>query len=620
MDEVQKRISYWKKIWLELINNFPDKIGGLQLYSPHLLIDDIIVEIEENSFRNKENKAYFLDKINNYYKSDKIIKENFIERFTLLLRTFPNGGSSVILQICKKLKEDFDKGLYFDCCHSKIKSLINSQIVSYNDWFIDLTYYTQGLIVELVKKTYPLEDIKKIIEDIFSELEVSERYGYSTKFPHQIEDEKELKEYFLGLTNNDRIDALNNYYYKKKEKVYFIYQINGLLGKEEFNIGPVRFYMPNIINRDPNEEKPVEIFFRKPNNEGNLQSMCAEIEIDCLSPKSSKKEALSLLDIALDILIISTNSKAKIKADTSNFIILNASKFPISLVSGIRSDERIDFDFRYQLNLRDYKSGPKEFYTKLAWNKSDFRLDKNFQSKLLIAFHWYRKGIVSNKETDKLLNYWIAVESLFNIDKTLPSEILGSDNKNKFDLIQDTIVTSQILNYLYDLSWDTFFHYRNKINFTSLNTEIPDDLLIKAQLKMINKSGERVFLKNFVDNLSEIEKYETDLIDLARIRSLRKFYQESSFRESQIQERLKFIKNEILLIYRLRNLIVHNAQIDNTTTSYYASVIEKFARSLFMKLSNEFSEGMNSTEAIINLKIKREELLFKLKSGVIDLY
>ena len=59
-----EKINFWVDLWSNIIENFLKKSFGLNLYSPHILIEDIITEITENSFKNPDNKKYFYNKLN----------------------------------------------------------------------------------------------------------------------------------------------------------------------------------------------------------------------------------------------------------------------------------------------------------------------------------------------------------------------------------------------------------------------------------------------------------------------------------------------------------------------------------------------------------------------------
>nr|MDA3861722.1 hypothetical protein [Melioribacteraceae bacterium] len=86
MNNIEKKVEFWQELWENLINNFLKKSYGLVIYNPHILIDDIISEIEENDFRNQDNRNYFRSKINYYLKNDTIIQEKLKSQFKILVK------------------------------------------------------------------------------------------------------------------------------------------------------------------------------------------------------------------------------------------------------------------------------------------------------------------------------------------------------------------------------------------------------------------------------------------------------------------------------------------------------------------------------------------------------
>jgi len=59
--------------------------------------------------------------------------------------------------------------------------------------------------------------------------------------------------------------------------------------------------------------------------------------------------------------------------------------------------------------------------------------------KIANALHWYRKAKNSMKQKDKMLNYWISIENLFNLEKDITFDVLNDSKKGKFHLIQEII-------------------------------------------------------------------------------------------------------------------------------------------------------------------------------------
>jgi hypothetical protein len=73
-NEINEKIKYWVDLWEDLISNFNKNRYGLTLINPHLILRDIIDEIEDNKLKNKENKKYYNKQLNH------IIKSNLVTR------------------------------------------------------------------------------------------------------------------------------------------------------------------------------------------------------------------------------------------------------------------------------------------------------------------------------------------------------------------------------------------------------------------------------------------------------------------------------------------------------------------------------------------------------------
>lgn len=154
MENSEIKIKFWIELWEDLIKNFLKRSFGLTLYSPHILIEDIIVEIEENQFRNKENKKYFYSKLSHFLKNDEVIQNNFKSEFTLLRKDFNSDKTNYILALSKKINGSFKKGIYFK------KTLALTEEILLQDKELDIefvnkiNYYSQSLIVELITKSF----------------------------------------------------------------------------------------------------------------------------------------------------------------------------------------------------------------------------------------------------------------------------------------------------------------------------------------------------------------------------------------------------------------------------------------------------------------------------------
>ena len=627
MTNSEIKIKFWVELWGDLINNFLKRSYGLTLYSPHILIEDIIVEIEENQFRNKENRKYFYSNLSDFLKNDEVIQNYFKSEFTLLRKDLNSDKTNYILALSKKINDSFKKGIYFH------KTLALTEAILLEDTELDIqfvnkiNYYSQSLIVELIRKSYALEDVKKILKNIFGNYRY---YGDSliTDFPHNInysdyEDEngkidfKKAEEVVKNVMDNlsykDRIKKLSYYYNKKTEKVKYIFFIKGIKGEIDKSIFGVNFY--NINQKRFTEEDRTydsEDLQKHLEKDKYLQ---AAVEIDYLLPKSSLKFAKAKIENALDILACYIRFTTEVSLNESKYIIVDKDNRIIFSTTGRGKDDRL-MNYHDALNFNELEKhidSLKEF--SFLWNS---KKNSETVSKIKNALHWYRKGEQSSKEADKMLNYWIAIENLFNSKEDIKQDIFSDSNKSKFNLIQEIIASDQIFKFVYDYGWELYQYFSQKVINVFEKTEIPDRLVELGQLNP--EVGTNIYLENFVKILPELRGYEKNLFILDKIDSVIKFYSDSTFTKSEIINHIEQVKNDVLMIYRFRNLIVHNAHFDNTLLPYFVWKTKSYCGGILRKFINNHKENSKLSDIIFDVFIEKEKFLLNFEKGNINLF
>jgi hypothetical protein len=105
-----------------------------------------------------------------------------------------------------------------------------------------------------------------------------------------------------------------------------------------------------------------------------------------------------------------------------------------------------------------------------------------------------------------------------------------------------------------------------------------------------------------------------------QIKKLKDFYHNKDFTIVKFKEFELQIKNEILMIYRLRNLIVHNAQYDYTLLPYFTWKIESLTGNFIRKIISERNNGNNDfRDILIGIYYEKEKLINDIKNKSIDL-
>lgn len=635
-DKIQLRTKFWIDLWEDLISNFLKRSYGLTLYSPNILVDDIITEIEENAFKNIDNKKYFYSKLCYYFENDFVIKQQFNSSFKILRTIFNSERNNYILETAKSIKFEFEKGLYFDNCIEYLKQeLCKDENISI-EFINTITYITQNLIVEFIKKGYVLEDIKKFTKKIFDNYNIQNIDNtdiLTTDYPHsfkyenyEINDEFDREKFnsdicslIDNLTLEDRIKSLSSFFYKEKEKVNYIFIVEGLKGNTDLKIGDVNFYSLDKKRFVEERESYDDEDLQRRRSDDKEKFIQASVEVDYLLPKSSLANAITKLENTLDVITSYHNTKTQIEVNTSNYLIAKNGKRIYSSWGRNRNDMFVKYS--NSLNINEVNKSLNRLNDfKFLWDENDS--NKKTKSKLINAIHWYSKAEQSTKQEDKMLNYWIAIENLFNLEYDIKNDILNSNKKGKIQLIQEVVSSVQIFMFIYEYGWELYWHYNNIVDnrfFKNDKNNFPAELIAKANLNP--EIGESIYLQKFIESLEEIKKYETDLFLIQKIETISHFYNNAASTKNIIDEHIKLIENDILMIYRFRNLIVHNAHFDNALLPYLVWKIRDYSGDLIRKLIFVYNENnVELSNLMINLFLKKEKFINDLESGKVNLF
>jgi hypothetical protein len=625
--ENNEKINFWIDLWSNIIENFLKKSFGLNLYSPHILIEDVITEITENSFKNPDNKKYFYDKLNYYFNNDKVIKKRFISSFKLLRNVFNTERHEMVLEISKNIKQKFEQGIYFNENIILLKELLLSDVEIDRKVISEINYISECIIVEYLKKGYVLKEIKNFPKYIFDSYKIIDNSNkiIVTNYPHKIqkEDCKEnyfniIKQFFDNLTIENRIDSLASFFYKETEEVYYLFVVKGLKGEVEVTIGDVTFYSTNkkrFIKEGFHDEEDLQNSYEN-SKEKFIQ---AAVKINSLSPISSLDNAINILENTIDLIRCYFNVKTRVEIETSNYIVCKNGK-SINSAWGVNFNDEF-WQFQESLNLKRFESD----LTKL--NNYNFILlerknEKNAISKLAYAVHWFSKGENSVKQEDKMLNYWIAIENLFNLEYDILDDVIVKKQKKKIDLIQEIISSIEAKYFYYEYGWEMFNHYKllaknEVVNKSAIN--LPPEIIEKANL--IVRAGEKIYLKKFIDSINDIMKYETNPFFIEKLKDVSQFYSNKDYASQKIKEQIENIQNDILMIYRFRNLIVHNAHFDNSLLPYYVWKIKSYSNSLIRKLTDDYKKDEKElSKLMLNIFIEKEFFINELNSGNTDFW
>jgi hypothetical protein len=639
-----EKIYYWVSLWEEMIENYNEKSYGLILNNPQLLLINILNEIEANQFKNKANKKYFIEQLGFFLKNDPAIINKYNSEFTHILNKLQSGEYFYLKLLCCSVQIIFHNGDYFDELYSELKSILMNDNWNENDEIL-IKRINQYLITELMLKGYELNDITALPRNLFdnyttiSDIVITD-FPCNTKSENFIKKEKFDKENYNtaiiaemdALSVEDRLSYFVKYFAEIKSRYYIIHQIIGIKAIDiNHTIGPVKLYSPQnlqVINRskeisgykritsiDIFKNDNSELFFSKDKN--NLVN--ALIEVESININSAKSLAKITMDKLLDFINFFFSPKS-ILSYASNSIILNDKMKEISW----------NFDPYYKLDLskwhdfleledisENFIACSTSIGKLLSKSKNDL-LD--IEIKILQAMHWYRKGCESNENEDELLNFWILIENFIKHNSKL-DECCRRSNKDvsKFEIIKEILPSLEALSFSYSFGWE-FQEYLVSRYANRYFDSIPLDLVDKCYLSP--SAGTSINLINFLNNISDLNNYVKPKIIKDKILFAEKFFFQSEYANEYLVNQINEMKTDLILIYRLRNKIVHNAEYNDTMLAIYVQKVKKYARDLLKTLLSDYcinnklsiddilmQKFVESNNLLINLRVNKKKMI-----------
>lgn len=432
--EVNDSIKYWVDVWDDLIINSNKNSYGLTFMSPHLLLLDIIDEIDLNSFKNMEVKKFYQSNLDNYCKSDPTIKAKFYSGFQLIRREMNDLNLIILRELCNQMVDQFNNGDFFRECFSQLKYILLETSTSPND-YETIRYLSEQLIIEFIIKGYELKSIKKIPISIFSTYEFYDDNHITTDYPHKVKiddfiaDNEEIDfdayhnkiiKVIDALTIEERIDCLTSYFFKDKEVLTYIFNIEGLKGIGEWYVGEVHFYSPlekNYIQDSIRDDVHDEFFQGDEEN----HFINAAVKIDVIDKDSSEIEAIEKIEKALDIIRCYYHSEITFEIVTDTYYIVNENGRRISGSHSV--SKRFGwYKMLTSLSLNDINEDFFEITPHYIFLEPATQND--VERKVTQSLRWYRKAEEAPTMEDKLLAYWIVIENFMNVSEDEISQII----------------------------------------------------------------------------------------------------------------------------------------------------------------------------------------------------
>lgn len=609
--KLDEKVEYFVSYYLYTIELYKKGSSKFNIFNLHSLCKIIIEEISKNN--NNRNLNFFQSKLGNISSIDSLIKNNYKYKVNEIINNMTSNKQYALI-VANNLISDLDNGKYGKeiCC--RIEKLLFSKKVL-TDIKEELKYLINSLIVEYIIYGYNQEEIENIIYNIFSKYQIYNEF-VTTQFPIQKEltDNDKIKDFINNLSIEDRINALKLYFEKEKSKFYYLFNIKGIVG----DLLDVHLNNVNIYNWKTNHKFDVEIQKSKPAiyevGDFKKDDIHCSILIESVSKDSKFEKIKQELDDALDILNIYHNLQCKIEIDYSKYVVFDENKQIIE--EGMTHE--FDEDFKREVRPLNYNYDDNYDEINQKYNKySEYILNNANDSSQIIkhSIRYYRKAKETTRLEDKILNYWICIENIFKIQIDLSKSILDNsiDDKklnNIYSITPYIILKNETIAqywYLHDYFMNKSIYEENSGN----------KILTAEEIKKLQFNIGSISLLEFIKNYELLNNKFKLKLDQDIYMKYFEILNDTKVATAYINESIRKSKEIILLLYRYRNMIVHNAQYDITFSEFYIKQFDLLAARLLNAVIDEYykSKGEKTLENIIvNEYINKKQLTIELKN------
>jgi hypothetical protein len=557
-------LKFWLRYWDESVSEFTklDKFD-LHLDNPHFLIEDILSEIEYNSFQNSDNRQYFKSTLGKCLKNDTAFAAICRTQCALALKDW-DSSPVYIRTLCQEMLQ---------CINEKYVETIIDKLIEIVDGSETLTSsvkrlickYSDLLISELLAQGISAKDISSFIKEDEAAIDAAgnvivagdsfhefRRDSFSTEEEYH----ETIESYLKNRNANEYLGNLRKQYLKDSEEGYVLLRLKGVKGKTNFTFQGVHFYSIDSITYI--KDSPVLSDIEKPQEDFEFINIAVPVEHKYFN--SSLDFALSKATEVLDFLSLDLDATKKISIDRKDISLVIDGH-----VCGSTHDRTADPSFGELINRIESidLSNIQEDISGITL-KSHSIIAENDLRKISNAVHWYNKAKTAERDEDTLLYSWIAIESLLKTDSDIQEAIIPEHKKrNTLSIIQEICSGIMLHNKFYTYAFNYYSYIIRSTTYHDNYFDIPSNIIAKVNL--YRKQRGTMIISQFFNYLQEIQNNVNSEILKYELEELEEFYSSVNKQKGYISE----IKNDLLLIYRLRNLISHNATYSRTQTKLY---------------------------------------------------
>ena len=525
-----------------------------------------------------------------------------------------NPKSDLILTICMQLKNDFSSKDYFVFLVENLKFYLQDDIENHYKIIKELM---EHIFMELIYNGYSLKEISKNILNLFSLASNNPKSSIpTTNFPINLIKDDYSKEKLILYINNmsvdERIDYIKRLYSNEKKIYYVIISVAGIaIDEKELKCNnDILFYNPNIS--DPTNSISNNNWREDKFNIDYTKNCNACITVQAYNVNDAHNQALKKLDNYINILKI-ISSLDNYKICDNDCVILDATRKMIQVTYSSYKNEYDRRKFEREIraiNENDffYDKKVKELSKKmenLIYSDEDI---KNKTDKVLLnSIKKYSEAIDTSNEQEAFLKYWSALESLFDEGLSL----IKSDNKI------DNMLEVLSIYLVYIEKYEELHNLYNELNIATSKqyfNSVPE--IIKLPKKILKKLGwtkesnkKSISLDLLIEYSDEILKKVNDYYYYSKIENMKMLYTDTKTAFAILNDYKEKCENNIIMIYRIRNQIIHDAYCNDIPIEFYLPLLKKMVNSFLNTVIDEYIKCKNMTISEIIYSIYSKSIL-----------
>lgn len=604
-------LKFWLKYWDHRIKELCDLDDyGIQLNSPHFLLSEIISEIEHNDFANRDNRGLFKELLGCILKQDCAFSELYRVEAGVALKNWDNSPL-VVKTILEKILLSMNEHHYLNRIADKLQSILEIKQELNENCKNEICLYTDLFIQEIVCLGVNIEDVSALIKEdnvLISDLSNVVLCGdsfYELQRKDFVSDEEYHKAVSVRYKSRSAKEYISNiltHFHKETKNGHVILRLLGVKGSISYHFHDVHLYSIDRATYLP-EDSLNEI--EKPDSSKYINiAVAVKHRFLNTSINYAKQRVESLLDY------LSFNIRSKDKLSISK-------QFAAIVVDGqvCGSHQSVEDDVNHMRQHRDlmafdltpYGDNINDWLKEFTENSD---ISNNTFKEISKSTHWYRKAKCATKFEDKLLYSWIALESILKVSNSIRVNINPKDSSiiNVAKVICSSVMAR---NKFYSYANNMYTHlvmttqqFNNYYGFTPKTIE-------SAKLNI--QPGDKIELTKFFVELPRLIAEINDEIFKRDLIALQSFYEDKKC----IIDFKSLVSDDVTLIYRLRNMIVHNAVCPEFIIKLYAYKAQFISGSLIQAVRYHYNKhGMDIGNTLLKIYSEYQILESNISSEI----